>query len=85
MSAYGHAIPMPRVRRRKRRKPTSLERLVFGCLCVEVAAGCGGMILDSALGFPFVGALVAMIAAVIVRVTSWPVVWNYIVNGWEDD
>lgn len=84
MSVYGQAVALPR--RRKRRKPDPLERLCIICFAVQVlgivafdggAAAAGASPLSVAIG---VG-----VNVIVVRLSSWPAVWHYIVNGWEDE
>lgn len=83
MSAYGHALPLPR--RRRRRKPTPFERMAIGCFCWQVLLVLGATTFNAIAASAPWGAIQAAVGALVIRFTSWPTVWNYIVNGWEDD
>lgn len=90
MSAYGHAIPLPRKRRRKRRRPSLREMRAIRSLVVYLSAASVEMLCAfeiARLGVAPFAVLPAAFVVVVGRVAidDARIVWNYIVNGWEDE
>lgn len=87
MSAYGHAIPLPRKRRRKRRRPSLREMRAIRSLVVYLSAASVEMLCAFEIARLGAALLPAAFVVVIGRlaIDDARIVWNYIINGWEDE
>ncbi len=87
MSGFSVALPRVKAKRRKRRRLTVKELAAFVFfalgLCVTATEAVLFLLPDPLSGHLILAACTVL--AALLTALPWPVIHNYIVNGWEDD